>query len=92
MTIKQKEFLAKLKKELEEETGMSWEEYSKLDTKERYATIGTKEKIKKFKEDVMDCVPIARITLKEKMKDMEEKMLIKPKRLVKKITNKVSNK
>ena len=40
----------------------------------------------------MDCVPIAPITLEEKMKDMEEKVLSKPKRLVKKITNKFSDK
>ena len=82
------------KKDIEKTFGMTYDEFVKLDTKEQHHLI-EKARGTKFKIDTrarMDCVPISNITLEEKMQNMEEKMLSKPKRLVKKITNKFSNK
>ncbi len=82
------------KKDIEETYGMPYDEFIKLDCDEQHRLI-EKARGTKFKIDDrarMDCVPIAPITLEEKMKDMEEKVLSKPKRLVKKITNKFSDK
>lgn len=82
------------KEYIEKTFGMPYDEFLKSDTKEQHHLI---EKIrgKKFKIDTrarMDGVPISNITLEERMQNMENRTLSKPKRLVKKITNKFSNK
>ncbi|MBQ2639612.1 MAG: hypothetical protein IJF92_02495 [Bacilli bacterium] len=82
------------KKDIEETFGMPYDEFIKLDTKEQHHLI-EKTRGKKFKIDErarMDGVPISNITLDEKIQNMEDRMLSKPKKLVKIITNKFSKK